>query len=83
MEKVLGFFGFPTEGKGRTWGIVAIALMAANLADIFNFADPIGLTKKALNKFVPSIFGADKFRGTKSVIGNAPTRAVASILEAK
>lgn len=70
MDKVLEFMGFPTTGKGRTWGIIALISMLSNVADLFNFADPIGITKKTLNKFLPSVFGVDKFRKV-----TAPTRA--------
>lgn len=62
MTEVLEFFGFPTEGKGRTWGTIAIISMAINALDLLNIFDGVGMTKRTLGKFLPSVFKADKFR---------------------
>lgn len=69
MDKILEFFGFPTEGKGRTWGTIAIVSMLAHVLDLFNLADVMGITKRTLNKFLPSFFKKDKFRPSKSLSG--------------
>jgi len=66
MNAILDFMGFPTTGKGATWGIVAFVSIAINVLDALNIFDGIGFIKSTLNKFLPSVFKEDKFRKPKT-----------------
>lgn len=64
MDQILEFFGWPSTGKGATWGLIAIICMLAVVLDLFNIFDLVGFTKRTMNKFLPSLFKADKYRIT-------------------
>lgn len=55
-----------TKKRGEVVFIVMTVLSLSAVADLLNFADPIGTVKRLANKTLPSIFGPDKFRTAKA-----------------
>lgn len=56
-------FGLKSVNKTGDFAFIAMFTCTCLVAaDLFNIFDGVGLVKKTLNKVLPSVFGADKYR---------------------